>query len=228
MPGVVFDLDGVLLDSEALHYRAYNTVLARYGVSVGRQEYAEHWICAGHGPEYAVERYRLPLSPAELRAAKAPLYRELLLREARLMPGARKALEGLAAVAKLGLATNSAREDVDYIVERFELRPFFSALVAREDYPRAKPAPDAYRVALERLGLAPAEVLVVEDSPRGVRAARANGLAVVAIPNEFTRLCSFPPNVAFLAHLDQLTADRFEEWLRPLRAQPHASKSGAV
>jgi HAD superfamily hydrolase (TIGR01509 family) len=210
MLGVLFDLDGVLLDSEELHFLAYNAVLARFGVQVDRREYALHWICEGHGPEYAVARYSLPLSAAELRAAKAPLYTSLLEREARLMPGVQEVLERLAGEVRLGIATNSGRHDVEQILQRFALARHFSVVVTREDYERAKPAPDAYRVALERLGLPASRVLVVEDSPRGARAALANGLAVVAIPNEFTRHCAFPPQVPLLPALTVLSP----AWLR--------------
>lgn len=208
MPGVVFDLDGLLLDSEELHYRAYNAVLRRFGVEVDRREYALHWIGEGHGPEYAVEHYRLPISPAELRAAKAPIYSELLAREAELMPGARAALARLAPQARLAIATNSSRRDVDFVLRRFSLEGWFFAVVVREDYIHAKPAPDAYREAVKRLGVPAGEVLVVEDSPRGVRAAQAAGLAVLAVPNAFTRYCTFPDAVEQLACLEELTWER--------------------
>lgn len=205
MPGVVFDLDGVLLDSEELHYRAYNTVLRRFDGEVDRHEYALHWIAEGNGPEYAVERYRLPISAAELRAAKALVYTELLAREAQLMPGVREALARLSPYARLAIATNSSRSDVAFVLQHFSLNEWFFAVVVREDYAQAKPAPDAYREAVRRLALPPTEILVVEDSPRGVRAAQAAGLVVVAVPNAFTRYCAFPAHVKTLASLDALT-----------------------
>ncbi|MCX8070945.1 MAG: HAD family phosphatase [Candidatus Binatia bacterium] len=202
---VVFDLDGVLLDSEGLHYQAYCQVLREFDVVIGQEEYAEHWIGAGHGPEYAVERYRLPITPTELRARKAPLYRELLHTRAQLMPHARDVVEGLYREFALGVATNSGREDVDWVLARFDLRRFFSAVIAREDYREAKPAPDAY-VAVRALLAVPAHrCLVVEDSPRGVLAARAAGLPVVAVPNEFTRVCVFPPGTPRIAGLSAVT-----------------------
>ena len=82
---VIFDLDGVLIDSEGLQYQAYAQVLGRFGVTVTRAEYAAQWIGAGRGPEYAVAAYALPLAPDELRALKAPVYRALLHDNLQLM-----------------------------------------------------------------------------------------------------------------------------------------------
>lgn len=198
---VIFDLDGVLLDSEELHYRAYSEVLAEFGVTVGRDEYAEHWIGAGHGPEYAVETYALPLTPAELRARKAPIYRRLLQSSVQLMPGARAVVEQLFAEFSLAIATNSSRPDVNWALTHLGLEPYFDAIVAREDYREAKPAPDAYLAVQAALSLPSEKGLVVEDSPRGVLAARAAGFRVVAVPNEFTRLCTFPPETEIVDDL---------------------------
>ncbi|GBD24719.1 Fructose-1-phosphate phosphatase YqaB [bacterium HR30] len=201
----MFDLDGVLLDSEELHYRAYSEVLAAFGVVVGRQEYAEHWIAAGHGPEYAVETYSLPVTPAELRARKAPVYRRLLQAGLQPMPGAQLVLEQLSREFALGIATNSSRADVDWVLSQLGWQHFFEVVVGREDYREAKPAPDAYLTARSQLAVPPEHCLVVEDSPRGVLAARAAGLRAVAVPNEFTRVCTFPPGTELVEHLSDIT-----------------------
>ncbi|GIW45049.1 MAG: haloacid dehalogenase [Candidatus Binatia bacterium] len=212
---VIFDLDGVLLDSEELHFRAYNEVLAEFGVQVGKKEYAEHWIGAGHGPEYAVAQYALPITASELRARKAPKYRRWLESGARLMPGARATVERLYGDFLLGIATNSSQRDVRWVLERLDLQRYFAAVVTREDYARAKPAPDAYVKVRADLGVAPAQCLVVEDSPRGVLAARAAALAVVAVPNEFTRLCAFPPATEIVEKLERITPEFVRAHLGP-------------
>lgn len=204
---VIFDLDGVLIDSEALQYKAYSEVLARFGVTVSLEEYAAHWIAAGRGPEYAVRTYALQMHPDELRTLKHPVYHEMLRREAALMPGAVAALVRLQPHFPLALATNSNRQDVAYVMERFDLRRFFTAIVTREDYKRAKPHPDAFVTAATQLGVTPDTCVVVEDAHRGVLAARRAGAAVVAVPNRFTRTSDFSLAALVLPSLDALTVE---------------------
>src|SRR5438309_5543933 len=90
--GVIFDLDGVLIDSEGLYYRAYSEVLKPYGVAVSRTEYEDHWTAQGKGPEYIVAKHRLPVSPDELRQLRSPVYLHLLETEVMLMPHVEEAL----------------------------------------------------------------------------------------------------------------------------------------
>ena len=204
---VVFDLDGVLLDSEALQYKAYSEVLGRFGITVSIEDYAAHWIAAGRGPEYAVRTYGLQMHPDELRALKHSVYHDILRREAVLMPGAVDALHRLQPHFPLALATNSNRRDVSFVVDHFDLRRFFTALVAREDYEHAKPYPDAFVTAAARVGIAPADCVVIEDAYRGIVAARRAGAVVVAIPNRFTRGGDFSLAALVLPNLDALNAD---------------------
>jgi HAD superfamily hydrolase (TIGR01509 family) len=205
--GVIFDLDGVLIDSEGLQYAAYSRVLERFGVRVSEALYAMHWIAEGRGPEYAVETFRLPLAPDDLRALKGPVYHELLRRDVTLMPGVTDVLPRLAPHFSLAVATNSNRTDVGFVMEHFGLGPFFRAVVTREDYPQAKPAPDAYQTAAARLALPAAQCVVVEDAYRGVVAAHRAGAPVVAVPNRFTRGSDFSLAAVVLPDLDALSVD---------------------
>jgi HAD superfamily hydrolase (TIGR01509 family) len=211
--GLIFDLDGLLIDSEGLQYRAYSEVLARFGVTVSPQEYAAKWIATGGGPEYAVRTYELPLSPDELRALKDPVYHELLHREICLMPGALDAVRRLHDGFPLAVATNSNDRDTRFVLERLGLLAFFDAVVTREQYERPKPNPDAFLTAAARLGVPPARCIVVEDTCRGVLAAHRAGALPVAVPNAFTRDNDFSLAARVLAHLDELTANVIEELL---------------
>jgi HAD superfamily hydrolase (TIGR01509 family) len=199
---VIFDLDGVLIDSEALQYKAYSEVLARFGISVSVAEYAAHWIAAGQGPEYVIRTHGLQMHPDELRALKQPVYHDLLRRAVALMPGAVAALARLQPHFPLAVATNSNRQDVSFVIDRFELRRFFTAVVTREDYRDAKPCPDAFLTAAARLEVTSGACVVVEDAYRGVVAARRAGTAVVAIPNRFTRDNDFSLATIVLPNLD--------------------------
>ncbi len=209
--GVIFDLDGVLIDSEDLQFRAYTEVLARFGVAVTREEYAEEWIAKGCGPEYAVAAFKLPLAPAELRALKNPVYHRILQQSVTLMPGARAALARLAAHYPLALATNSNETDTAFVLDRFALRSFFTAVITRGKYERPKPAPDAFLTAAATLGLPPARCLVIEDAHKGVVAAHRAGARCVAIPHAFTAANDFSLATRLLHCLDELTVELVRE-----------------
>jgi len=205
--GVIFDLDGVLIDSEGLQYAAYSRVLKRFGVAVSEAVYATHWIAEGRGPEYAVAAFHLPVAADELRALKRPVYHDLLRREVRLMPGVTDVLARLAPHFALAVATNSNRVDVGFVMEHFTLGPLFRAVVTREDYPLAKPEPDAYQTAAAQLALPIAQCVVVEDAYRGVVAAHRAGATVVAVPNRFTSGSDFSLAAVVLPDLDALSVD---------------------
>jgi len=203
--GVLFDLDGVLVDSERLHWEGYRRVLAEYGIDVGLEEYRRHWIAQDGGPEYACATYCLPITPAELRARKSLHYHDLLRAGVQALPGAREALVRLGGAVRLAVATNAWRLEVELILGQLGMGAHFAATIAREDYPHAKPAPDAYLAAACALGLAPAECVVVEDTQRGTRAAAAAGIRAIAVPNDLTYDHDFTGCARRLASLDELT-----------------------
>ncbi|MGH7787108.1 MAG: HAD family hydrolase [Candidatus Binatia bacterium] len=203
--GVIFDFDGVIIDSEPLQHRAYNLALQPFGVSVDRAEYAREWIAAGRGPEHAVRTYGLSISPTELRRLKDPLYHQLLRDEITLVPGAAAAVERLSAALPIVLATNSSAADTGYALERFDLRRYFTAVVTREQYEGAKPLPDAFRTAAERLGLPPRRCVVIEDAWKGVQAANAAGCPCIAFPHDYTADNDVSGAQAVVRSLDEVT-----------------------
>ena len=205
--GVLFDLDGVLADSERLQWAAYRQVLAEFGVDVGLEEYRQHWIARGGGPDYACRTYGLPITADELTARKGPVYLALAAEQVTARAGARAALERLRPAYRLAVATNSTRAEVELILGRLDLLGLLDAVVAREDYVHAKPAPDAYLAAAAALGLGPAECVVVEDTQRGVQAAVAAGMQVIAAPHDLTFDNDFGACVHRVEHLDDLTAE---------------------
>jgi len=207
LTAVLFDLDGTLADTERVHWRAYGTVLLEYGVDVGLDEYRRHWISADGGPEYACHTYRLPMSPAELRARKGVLYRQLIEPGVPAMPGARAALERLGQTRALAVATNTVRDDAALILRHLGLQALLRATIVREDYARSKPAPDAYLAAAAALGVAPAQCAVVEDTERGARAGLAAGMCVIAVPSDLTFDNDFTGVACRLPNLDALTDD---------------------
>jgi HAD superfamily hydrolase (TIGR01509 family) len=181
---VVFDLDGVLLDSEQLWDEAREQLARERG---GRwHEKAQRDMMGMSSLEWS--RYMhdvigLPEPPEEISREvverMAKLYREHLP----VIPGAREAVERLAARWPLALASSSNRELIDLALELLGVAHLFKATVSSEEVPRGKPAPDVYLEAARRLGIDPTHAAAIEDSENGIRAAKAAGMRVIAIPN---------------------------------------------
>lgn len=205
--GVIFDLDGVLIDSEGLYYRAYSEVLKPYGVTVSREEYEEYWIAQGIGPEYIAAKHNLPIAPDELRQLRSPIYLHLLETEVTLMPYVKEVLAQLAPQFGLTVATNTNREHLDFVLRRMRIDHFFPVTVARQDYRGAKPHPDAFLTAAEKLGLSPERCVVVEDTYKGVMAAVNAGIRCIAVPNEYTLHNDFSRANLVVPSLRELTPE---------------------
>jgi HAD superfamily hydrolase (TIGR01509 family) len=202
---ILFDFDGVIVDSESLHHRAYELALRPHGLSsIPFEVYADRFSNRGLGLEYCAEQ--IPsLDVTLMKQAKDRFFRELLEAEARLLPGVETALCALSAERRLAVATGSASEAVKSVLERFGLTACFQRVIGREDYPRDKPAPDAFLRACAVLGENPTRCLAVEDSLKGMRAACGAGIPCVVVPNAYTRGGDFASAAAVLSRLDELT-----------------------
>jgi HAD superfamily hydrolase (TIGR01509 family) len=218
---VIFDLDGVLLDSEAAWRDAKREVVGEWG-GVWKDE-ASRAMLGMSAPEWSVymrDELQVDRDPgaidAEVVKRLLVVYRERLP----LLPGAREAVKRLAARWPLGLASSSNLEVIEVVMESGGFAPFFETWVSSEEVAVGKPAPDVFLEAARRMGADPATTAAVEDSHNGILAADAAGMAVVALPNH-----EFPPGDDALAHadlvlerLDELTVEAVEGLSRTLRA----------
>ncbi|MCC6523180.1 MAG: HAD family phosphatase [Polyangiaceae bacterium] len=192
--GLVFDMDGLLVDSEPVWFAAERDFAASLG---GRFDEADGRACVGQGvratARYIRERWAPGLDEV---AAAASIVAAFVRRVGELEPkrGARAILEAAAARAlPLALASSSSEALIAAVLERCGLAPFFAAVVSGESVARHKPAPDVFLEAARRLGLPPAELCAFEDSLPGATAARAAGMYVVAVPERASERARFVP-----------------------------------
>lgn len=203
----IFDLDGLLADTEPLHMRSWQETFVAFGGELESDVYEAFWIRDGKGIAEYLPHAGLDWDLASLYAEKARRYDALVRREARFMPGARDALERLRGRVRLALATSSWRASADAVVDTLGIRERFETIVARDDVARVKPHPDPFLLGAERLGVAPADCVVLEDAEKGVRAAHAAGMRCFAVPNRSTADNDFGLATRVLDSLDALTPD---------------------
>jgi HAD superfamily hydrolase (TIGR01509 family) len=186
---VVFDLDGVLVDSEQLWDRARRELVDERG-GVWREDAtrAMMGMSSREWSRYLHDELQVDLEPAEISASVVAKLEQLYREQLPLLPGARAAVLALAEHWPLGLASSANREVIDLVLELSELEHSFAATVSSEEVPRGKPAPDVYLEAARRLTVPPTDCAAVEDSTNGLRAAAAAGMRVIALPNR-----AFPP-----------------------------------
>jgi HAD superfamily hydrolase (TIGR01509 family) len=204
---VVFDLDGVLVDSEQVWDDARRELVAELGGTwTDDATRAMMGMSSLEWSRYMHDELGVGLEPSAISAAVVQKLEELYRRDLPLLPGAREAVRALAERWPLGLASSSNREIIDLVLELAGLTDAFAATVSSEEVARGKPAPDVYLEAARRLGVAPGDCAAVEDSTNGLRSAAAAGMRVIAFPNQ-----AFPPAedalrlaTSVIASLDEL------------------------
>jgi HAD superfamily hydrolase (TIGR01509 family) len=212
---VVFDFDGVIANSEPLHFRAFRDVLSDRGISLTERAYYDHYlgyddvgafqaIAAAAGTTFSEREV------AELVASKA-LRMEALEREGSLLfPGARLAIERMAEAAPIAIASGALRAEILRVLGHEQLTSCFRVIVGAEDAPASKPAPDPYLRAVTLLAdttgasLTAGECAAVEDSRWGLQSARAAGLRTIAITHTYAAEELRDADIV-IEHLDHLT-----------------------
>ena len=194
MRAVIFDFDGVLVDSEPLHFRALRDSLLPEGIRLTEQEYQEVYLAYDdrEAVRLALERAGAPPDLARVAAVaarKAALF-ERRLPEIDFFPGARELVVELARELPLGIASGALRAEIEAVLDAAGLRACFGAVVGADDVARTKPHPEPYLAAVRLLaaraaGLAPAECLAIEDSPPGLLSARAAGLFALGVAHTY-------------------------------------------
>jgi HAD superfamily hydrolase (TIGR01509 family) len=194
---IFFDFNGVIIDDELIQMKAYEEVLAGYGIALTEEMY---FSALGMDDRTFVramfERANKPLSEGVEDAVskrKTELHRKQIEKELPLFPGVMTFIKAAARHFSLGLVSMANNDEIGYVFERLNLAPLFSVMVTADDVNVCKPAPDCYKCGLEKLNesrrekrllpLLANECLAVEDSPPGIQSARAAGMRTLGVTN---------------------------------------------
>lgn len=197
LKALIFDCDGVIADSEHLHFSLFQKVLADIGISLTQPEYVEKYLAMDDRGcfDAVLKAHGKSLAPEErdcLIAKKTALYQKTAAENLVILPGVVEFVMAVSQKYPLAMASGALRAEVMMMIEAAGIRHYFEAVVAAEDVKNGKPAPDAYLKALDELNkkhpgknIKPGECLVVEDSKHGLLSAHAAGMKVVAVTTTY-------------------------------------------
>jgi HAD superfamily hydrolase (TIGR01509 family) len=185
---ILWDNDGVLVDTEHLYFQATQRVMATAGVELTEQQYVDHFLVEGRGAWHLLEARGVGADEvARLREQRNDLYSRLLREGPRAIPGVAETLDALRGRYVMGVVTSSRRDHFDLIHEHTGLLSYFDFVLTAGDYARTKPHPDPYLAAVERSGVAADACIAIEDSERGLEAATLAGVRCIIVPTALTR-----------------------------------------
>ena len=211
---LLWDHDGVLVDTERHYYRATHSVLERLGHVLDEATYLEIMAQGMSCWSWAMARGCSERDALQGRRERDALYQELLQSEPIEIDGVEAVLAELAPQYRMAIVTTAMPADFQLIHAKRSIVDYFDVVIANGDYARSKPAPDPYLRGLERLGAEPHEALAIEDSSRGLRAAIAAGVDCAVVHSEFTAAQDFSgayARMSTLAELPALISRRNEE-----------------
>lgn len=186
--GVIFDLDGVIIDSEPLHEQCEREILKQFGAILTPDIFAEvKGLRDQEAFHYYTRRFNLKEKPEVLMQKKMQLYMKLLKKNMRPCPGFKDFAKQCKQKFKIGLATSSSKENVAFIIKELEIKHLFDAIVTGEEVNLPKPYPDPYLKMAEKLHLKANQCLVIEDSIHGITAAKTAGAKCIAVSTTFPK-----------------------------------------
>ncbi len=191
---VIFDFDGIIVDSEPMHYQAFQRVLEPLGKGFSWEEYCETFI--GYDDRdafktaFKAQGEKLPSGTLkQLIAEKAEIFQQLIHDdEAKPLPGAIELIKSIPRKLPVALCSGALKEDILPIIGNLGIANAFSVIVTAEDTRKSKPHPAPYKQALKKLGVDnAATVIAIEDTPAGIVSAKGAGLKVLAVTNSYDR-----------------------------------------
>jgi beta-phosphoglucomutase len=194
---VIFDFDGVITDSEILHFRAFNAVLTKYGFELTKQEYYKDYLGLSDADCFKalIGEGRLHIEESQIRdlgQQKTKVFEQLARTEGRIIEGVREFLQMLSqSRLPTAICSGALRAEIELILDGAKLRSYFDAVVSAEEVKRGKPDPQGFLLALKKLNqprvqpISPGQCVVIEDSHWGLQAARAARMRSIAVTNTY-------------------------------------------
>lgn len=206
---VIFDLDGILVDSEYYKFKSWQEAFRTIGIEMSREEFLEEWVLKGSSFQETVEmhNYQGKIEEDDLRPIVNEQYLRYIESDICLMPGALEVLNRLQNEFPLGLASSSHKLYVDKILDKLEIADRFAATACGSEVKKLKPNPDVLLLATERMGVDPKECVAVDDAPKGVLAAKNAGMKAIAVPTEDTQYGDFEKAEIVLPSLGEITIE---------------------
>jgi HAD superfamily hydrolase (TIGR01509 family) len=214
MHAVLFDMDGLMIDSEPLAKEAWLQTVAGYGRTIDEAMFGKMLgLRQAECAPLVCEWLDLRVDPQDLVRRRNALFMEMLPGRLRAMPGLFDLLDWLnARDVPRALVTSGMPNYVDAVLRRLAVDGVFGAVVTGEDVSHGKPAPDGYLLGARRLGALPADCLVLEDAPNGIAAAKSAGMTCWAVPNAYTRSLDLSLADRVLSSLDAVRAELANLW----------------
>lgn len=180
---LIFDMNGVISDDEKLHEIAYKELLAENNIELKHEDYKRKYQGSPNDQNFQdiIDEYGLDLDAKEMTAAKTEKYLKLAEKELESVDGVGHAVKVFSEKYELALVSSSPREEVEMVLEKFALKKYFKVIITADDITKGKPDPEPYLLASEKLGIAPENCVVFEDSLNGIASAKAAGMRVVAL-----------------------------------------------
>jgi HAD superfamily hydrolase (TIGR01509 family) len=201
---ILWDHDGVLVDTELWYYEATCKALSELGIRVDKKLYLD-FMQGGKSLWSIAYKEGFPEKTiSEQRRKRDAYYQHFLLSENIEIPGVEGTLSTLSEVFSMAIVTTSKRKDFELIHKDRSIVKFMDFVLTIEDYSHAKPDPEPYLAALHRYGAVPEEALVIEDSGRGLKSAVAAGIDCIVIENAFTRTHDFTGALLILKSISAL------------------------
>jgi len=223
LEAILFDIDGVLVDSEQLYFTAVRDTFRQFKVEIGVEEYVRRFMLEHTNSTGVIKDYKLNVPLSKVRQIRGQIV-ERLFEDLKPMPYAVELVEELRWLYPMGVVSSSSPTEIERKLGKFNPEHPFQVIVSDEDVENSKPNPDPYLKGLELLrkyanrdiGITPGNVLTIEDTPSGVISAKKAGCKTIAFPNGFTKGMDFSMADRIVYKLDEITPKflfgLYEKW----------------
>ncbi|MBI5393165.1 HAD family phosphatase [Candidatus Woesearchaeota archaeon] len=185
---VIFDMDGVIINSEPLHDESTNILLKKYNITIPQAEKTQFFGLNDKDMfKIIIAKHKLKKTPEELTKERELIYFDIIDKKGlELFPGILETIKKFSKRYKLAIATSAEKTKVDFTLKKFNLQQYFPVLITAEDIIKGKPDPEPYCKTIKKLNIKAREAIVIEDSVNGMKSALDAGCFCIAVTNTFS------------------------------------------